>query len=331
MTLRSHSFLLMVSFFITNHFAIHTIDTTVAEYAQLHLPKIPKQFYFHDHTAIHLSTPTTYQETMQKWQNKLAVGAINIFDQIEQEINISFSELQEYTHDEQILQRYHFMKKAELILPNPESIISQDEMDPEILQFLQSIFFKYTNKRNVTFFLTDQLSSLTATYGSDIHGHYVFCHSYIYTKEHIQQYYQTLQNKRGYYYIETYNDTDIRWIEIPSLLQSGLIEAASNVQHQKNLLSFILSNYSFQGKRISKQCMQRYMKLETFHSLLEVVFQAKNPLEVVIFLMKTNEESSQYFAMWHIITQDIAKCYHKKSLHKFKDFSQQIKKANSQD
>lgn len=331
MTFRAHCYLLTLSFFaILNEAHTHDIDNSMQQTMEFNLPKIPKQFHFHDHTKIGFQNPQIYAQTIQRWQEKLTLGATKLFDQLQQEINLSPAEIYQYTKNEQILNRYHILKKSEIILPSTDTIIAQEDMDPEILNYLQSMFFKYTNKRNVTFYLTDQISSLTATYGSDAKGHYVFCHSYMYDKKHIQQYYDSLQNQHGYYYIEACEHNDIRWIEIPIMLQIGLIEAASHIQHQKNLIGFILSNYSFQGKRASQESINRYVKLETFHCLLEAVFQSRNPLEVAIFLMKMTHKSPDYKALWKAIVKDIAQCYDVSSLTFTKQFSKKMRQTASQ-
>jgi len=328
MTFRAHFYLLMIgTFSLFGAICTQTIDYSIEQSVKLNLPKIPKKIYFHDQTPIGFQNPQIYAQIIQRWQEKLTLGATKLFNQLQKEINLSPAEIYAHTTNEQVLSRYHILKKSEIILPNPDAIITQDEMDPEILAFLQSIFFKYTDKRNVTFFLTDQISSLTATYGSDAKGHFVFCHSYMYKKKHIQQYYNSLQNQHGYYYIEACDNGDIRWIEIPTMLQIGLIEAASHIQHQKNLVGFILSNYSFQGKRASEESISLYVKLETFHCLLEAVFQARNPLEVAVFLTKMTHKSPDYKTLWRAIVKDIAKCYDAPSLETTKQFARKMKET----
>jgi len=331
MTFRACSYWLMICIFsLLSNSRFITTHYSATQHARLHLPKTPKTFYFHDHTIIDFQSEQAYDNVIKKWQGKLTAASLKLFNQLETELDLSPSEIYEYTTNQQVLSRYHILNKSEIALPNSDGIITEDNMDPEILCFLQSIFFKYTNKRNVTFFLIDQLPSLTATYGSDVHGHFVFCHSYMYNKQHIQQYYESLQNQSGYYYIESCDQNNMRWIEIPTMLQIGLIEAASHAQHQKNLIGFILRNYAFQGKRASEESINLYLKLETFHCLLEAVFQSRNPLEVAVFLMKANHKSPDYKILWRGIVKDIAKSYDASSLETTKLFAKKMKQAATQ-
>lgn len=294
---------------------------------RLHLPKIPKTFYFYDLSKVGFTSKYAYQQLIQKWQEKLNHASIRLFSQLYQELELTPEEIYSYMTNQQIIGRYHILKKAELILPNHDDIISEEDMDPEILLYLKSIFFKYTRKRNVKFFLTDQISSLTATYGSDDTEHFVFCHSCMYNKEHVAQYYESLQNQHGYFYIEPCSNNDTRWIEIPSLLQIGIIEAASHVEHQTNLFGFILANYSFEGRKASKESIELCLRIQEFHTLLEATFQSRHPLEVAVFLMKMNHKSFKNTKLWREIVKDIATTYDESSRQKVKVFSQAMKKA----
>lgn len=321
---------LLTPFFLLSYILttpLSALTFSPEQHVHLHLPKIPKHFYFYDLSEIKFKTNDAYQKVIQRWQKKLVEGSKKLFNQLSQELELTPEEIYSYTTNQQIIGRYHILKRSELILPNPDAIIAQEDMDPEILLFLQCMFFKYTSKRNVKFFLTDQISTLTATYGSDQNEHFVFCHSFMYNKEHIQQYYESLQNQHGYYYFEPCNNNEHRWIEIPSLLQIGLIEAASHVQHQTNLLGFILMNYSFEGRKASSSSVELYLKLETFQTLLEAILQSRHPLEVATFLLKMNHKSAEYYKLWRAVVRDIAQAYDEPSLQKVTKFANAMKNA----
>jgi len=177
--------------------------------------------------------------------------------------------------------------------------------------------------------LTDQISTPTATYGSDDSEHFVFCHPFLYNKEHIQQYYDSLQNQQGYYYTELCANGEIRWIEIPSLLQFSLIESASRVEHQTNFLGFILTNYSFEGRKASKESIELYIKLQDFQAQLEATLQSRHPLEVAIFHMKMNHKSAFNDKLWREIVRTIAQAYDESSLQKIQKFTNAMKKTTN--
>ncbi|MBP9765307.1 hypothetical protein KBD08_03145 [Candidatus Babeliales bacterium] len=290
--------------------------TTPSEYfSQLNLLKIPSHFSFYDTSKITFKNKDAYQNVINTWQHKIQTGFNTFFDTLFDELQLTPENLQDLAHNEDILHRYHLLKGSEFLLPSAEILIRQDEMDPDILFFLQNMLFKYTHKRNVTFYITNQIKTLTATYGSDRYGHHVFCHSYLYSKQSIMQYHHAIRNKHNFFYLEK-TTRGLRYIENPSLLQAGLIEAASSIEHQTNLFSFILCNYSFRLGKISESSITMFNILQEFITLIEAIFQSKNPLEVAQFLSMMNHNTEKEQRLWNNLVKDIAQSYDAASLQK---------------
>lgn len=328
MTPRVHFYLLTIFVCASlNYMSSQPAYDLVQQAAQLHLPKIPTHFHFYDKTTINFHNPQIYPQTIQRWQEKLRLGTTKLFNQLQQEINLSPAEIYEHTTNPQIIDHYHTTNANRYLKPN---VIDQEHMDPEILFFLQTVLFQYTDKRNITFYLTDDISCITATYGSDAQGYHVLCDASVYNKKHIHDYYATLQSSNGFYYVAQCGDNDTKWIETSTLLKIGLIDATSRIQHQTGLIRFVLTDYKFNGKSASNESIKLYAKLESFRCLLEAVFQSYNPLETAVFLSKMQHDTPADKTLWKSIVKDIAQCYDANSLKTIKEFAQAIKQAATQ-
>lgn len=313
------------------HIATPIHSAIPLNYFRLYLPRIPK-LCFQDQTPIHIKSPDAYTNVIRKWQEKLNAGAMKLFAAIESETGLNADELFALAHEDDVLRHYCACKKAEMDHLDTDALITQDRIEPEVLAFLQKNFSKYSNTKNITFYITDRINTLTAVHGCDAYGYHVFCHSYFFHKRYIHQYYRALMTKQSTYYIEKCsNGTDLRWISIPDFLQIGLIEVSAYIQNQKNLIGFILSNYSFNStQNVSKQTLDLHLKLETFHSLLSAVFQSRNPLEQAVFLMKNNHKNPEEKLLWKAIVKDIASTYSSSSLKKMKAFAAEVRKSQLQ-
>lgn len=294
---------------------------------QLNLPKIPRKFYFYDLTKIHIMPRDGYHKLIDVWQERLNKASRQLFDQLSKELGLTPQAIYDHASNKHIVGRYHILKKSEFMTPIANCIVHEKDIDPEILLFLQSIVQKYTTKRDIHFCLTDKIPGITTTYGSDLEGYWIFCNASVYTKEHIAQYYESLQDQHGYFYVEQLDSGEMRWIEISSLLQIGLIEAASRVQHQTSLLGFILNNFSFKGRKASKQSVELYGRIQEIHTLLEATLQSHNPLEVAVFLMRMESNEPKDRKIWRKIVTDIAQIYDPTSIQKAKLFARAMKDA----
>jgi len=287
----------------------------------INLPKIPHDFYFYDLTKITFKK-NAYQDVINKWQSIISLGYKKLFDQLYKEVGLTPEIFFQYLSNPRINSEYHLLKHANIVLQSfyEYQYIHEEEMDPEVLHFIRSTIFKYTSKRNVKIILTNQFSTLTATYGSDKYEYYVFCNSSLYTKNNIDKYYDSLQSSRSEYCI-TSNNNNIRFIEYSALLQLGLIESAAYIENQSDLKFFLLNNYTFQDKKVSKSSIDLYFNILEAQTLISAILQSKNPLEVSVFLMKLKE----YNKLWLHLVKDIAKAYSELSLKKYKQIAREMK------
>ncbi len=296
--------------------------------------KLPS-FRFYDGSKIKFVSNHAYQTAVQKWQTILQRSFKNLFVQIEAETNTSFEQLFSQLSNPKLLSRYHILRETDFSCnqdsQDNDTLLyqEQDNIDPEILNFIKNVVYRHTTKRNITFVLTSHISTLTTTYGSDLHQHYVFCNACIYTKEAIRNYYDSLQKEHGVFVVERLKSNSIRAIEISNLLIFGLIEAAGKIESQSDLMSFLIFHCRLDGKKVSKSTAALCFKLYEIQNRIQAILQTNNPLEVAIFIYKSPSVKGKEKKIWKNFMQSIAQSYHQNSIKKLKDFLAQMKQQST--
>jgi len=224
--------------------------------------------------------------------------------------------LQAYTQNETIAKVYNSLKEKELLKLYNATL--QEDIDPEVLDFITRIVQRYCTKKNIKIMLSSNINTITATFGSDSNTHYLICHATIYSQEHIRQYYDSLASSNGAFYIEASSKNSVRSIEFSNFLLLGLIEAASHIQHQSNFFTFLVSNFKFSDLRPSESTIQSCWHITETRGIIEAVLQSKNPLESALFIGKTRKSNNKEKALWKKLVKELADCYEPESLEFFK-------------
>ena len=294
-------------------------------FSQIHLSKFPT-FRLCSSQLITFQHDRAYQQLIDAWQAKLTQGFEKFFAVLYQEAGITPEELYEQFFNEKTVACYHKLKDAERESLSGDIFIEEQDADPEIIAFIKMILFRHTTKRNIKIVLTDAIAQATASYGSDLYGHTVFCNLHVYTKANIEKYYEALQGGYNIRY-DVFSDGTVRWMEVSSFLTLKLIFVASWVQHQTDLFIFMLDR-CFQRQMISLETIDLGIKLQKFSNLLSAIFQSVNPLESALFVLKSESKTDKNVKIWKQLVKELASSYSSSALSEFKDFVQKIKEES---
>lgn len=279
------------------------------------LPQKPS-LRFHNNEPIFLK-PGAYEQLVERWNNRLQRSWDNFYARLQNDIGTPKEIFYRYLYDKTITQHYNSLKEKDLSTLKDTEYTSEEDIDPEVLTFIKKIIKKHCSKKNIKILLTPHINTLTATFGSDKGTHYLICNSAVYAKEHIKQYYDSLTTNNGTFYIE-HLATSVRSIELSNFLIIGLIEAASHIQHQSNLFTFLVANFKFSDKKPSEATIQFGWYIAEVRGILEAVLQSKNPLETAIFIGKTRKRNEKERKLWKKLIHELADCYNEESLEYFK-------------
>lgn len=311
----------------TPQFATNSDFFSAQSHSKLNLHKLPF-FKLSNNDPIIFSHYDAYQQVIDRWQNKLTKCSQDFFESLYNDLQIIPEQVFEQLNNTTLAASYHKIMNAECQTQILSKFIHEDDADPEIINFIRYTLQKYTSKKNILIVLTDLFTTLTATYGSDLYEHIVFCNINIYTKENIKTYYSTLNGGKRIFYIEPLKDNAFRFIDLSNLLIFGLTEAACHIEHQTMFLDFLITRCRCHGSYASKNTIKLVEKLHEFLGLLEAVFQSPNPLESAIFIMKSPHRDENSKKALKTLIKDIATSYSKKSLEEFKACMQKLKEQS---
>lgn len=285
----------------------------------LWLPQKPS-LRFHNNEPIFFK-PGAYEQLVERWNNRLRRSWDSFYDRLQNDIGISKESFDTSVHDNAFVQIYNSLKENDL--SRLREYVLEEDIDPEVLIFIKRFVQKHCFKKNIKIVLTPCINTITATFGSDQGTHYLVCNSTIYSKEHIKQYYDSLTTNNGTFYIEPLL-TRVRFIELANFLVIGLIEAASHIQHQSNLFTFVIANCKFSDKKPSDETIQLGWYITEVRGILESVLQSKNPLESALFIGKTRQRTEKEKKLWKKLIYELADCYSEESLQFFKTSIREI-------
>jgi hypothetical protein len=309
-----------------NLFAIQNQSFIELYFSKICLSKFPT-FRLNSHELITFKDDQAYDQVINIWQNRLTKGFETFFAALHKESGITAEILYEQFSNEQLIATYHKLKDAERETMSDAIFIEEQDADVEVIAFIKNILFRYTTKRNIKIVLTDAIAQPTASYGSDLYGHLVFCNINLYTKENVQKYYDSLMGVYDIRYDILPNGV-VRWMDISHFLVFKLIFIASLVQHQSSLFVFLLDR-CFKKDMISSETICLGADLEKGLNILSAIFQSTNPLESALFILKSEFNSDQNTKMiWKSLVKDLAASYSPQTLSKFKDFAQKIKQES---
>lgn len=295
-------------------------------FSQIHLSKFPT-FRLNTHELITFKDDQAYKQVIHCWQKKLTQGFEKFFVELEKESGIMPEDLYEQFNNEPFITGYHKLKDAERESMDDAVFIEERDADPEVIAFIKNILFRHTTKRNIKIVLTDAIAQATASYGSDLYGHTVFCNINLYTKENIDRYYDSLMGVYSIRYDILPNGA-VRWMDFSSFLIFKLIFIASWVQHQTSLFIFALDR-CYQKDMISYETICLGRELQKFSNILSAIFQSLNPLESAVFVLKSEMDADKNSKlMWKSLVKNLAASYSLQTLFKFKDFVQKIKQES---
>lgn len=291
-----------------------------AEYS-FWLPQKPT-LRFHNNEPIKLK-PGAYEALVARWEKRLTKSWEKFYQNLNSEVGLSPAQLDTYVHDETLASIYSSLKEKELLkIPG---CLDENSIDPDVLTFIKRVVQKYCTKKNIKIIITPNINTITATFGSDKNTHYLICHASIYSPEHIKHFYDSLANNNGAFYIEPSSNNSVRFIELSNFLLVGLIEAASHIQHESNLLTFLVSNFKFSEQRPTDFTIQSCWHITEIRGIIESILQSKNPLETAIFIGKTRKRNTKEQSLWKKLVSELAACYEQESLELFKASIQEIK------
>lgn len=297
--------------------------TPITAYPEEHsfwLPEKPA-LRFYNNTAIKLK-PGSYEALIARWEKRLSNSWEHFYQSLSSEIGLSSLELNTYFQDETLATVYNSLKEKELL--KTSDCLDETNIDPTVLSFIKRTLQKYCTKKNIKVIITQNINTVTATFGSDSKTHYLLCHASIYSPENIKHFYDNFANNNGAFYIESSNN-NVRFIELSNFLLVGLIEAASHIQHQSNLTTFLISSFKFSGQPLTKKTIESCWHITETRGVIESIFQSKNPLETAIFIGKSRKKNELERSLWKKLIKEIANCYEQDSLDFFKESIKEIK------
>lgn len=277
-------------------------------------------FRFHNNAPIRLR-PEAFDDLIDRWQIKLQNSWKKFYNQLEADIGMKQKDLEILLANQSLSNMYSNLKEIDWLKHNE---YKAEDANPEIVDFIKRTVQKYCTKKNIKIILSSHINTITATFGSDQTTHYLICHAKVYTPENIAYYYEYLANNNGAFYVEKMENNRYRCIELSNFLILGIIEAASHIQHQSNLLSFFVSNLKKADQRAQLSTIQLGHYIVEIRGMLEAVFQSKNPLEAALFIGKSKMKDEKERKLWKKLVQEIASCYTQESLHFFKESQQDI-------
>lgn len=284
------------------------------------LPQNPS-LRFHNNDPIKLK-PGSYERLVNRWEKRLHKSWNNFYQNLQNDADITAEQLDTLAENETIASIYGSLKEKELL--KLDEYIDEENMDQEVLTFIKRVLQKYCSKKNIKIFLTSHINTVTITFGSDKTGHYLVCHANIYSPENVKHFYENLAINNGAFYIEPLKNGKVRFIELSNFLLAGLIEASSHIQHQSNLLTFIVSNFKFTDLKPSDLTIQSCWHITEIRGIIESILQSKNPLETALFIGKSRKRNIKEQELWKKIINEIANCYTPESLELFKLSVQEI-------
>ncbi|MBM17544.1 MAG: hypothetical protein CL947_00565 [Epsilonproteobacteria bacterium] len=293
-------------------------NTVISKQNQNLLLSQEPRLRFHNNEQIILKK-NSYQELIKKWNKLFNNTWQKLRNYIEQDLQLPFEQVETLLANPNLAQLYFELKENDL-QKSQDYIISEEDIDPEVLHFIKHFIQKFTTKKNIKILLSNRLSTITATSGTDTHTHFIICNSNLYSKENIKHFYEALSENNGIFYIEPCTNKSVRFIELSNLLLVGLLEAASHIEHQSNLFTFLLTNFNFVNKKLSQKAIHLCWHFTEIRSMIEAVLQSKNPLETALFIGKIRykSKSNKERMLWKNLVNDIASCYTKESLQRFK-------------
>lgn len=265
----------------------------------------------------------SYEAFVTRWEKRLNNSWQKFYENLNSEVGLSPDQLNAYLNDETLANIYSSLKEKEL-LKMPDCL-DESNIDPDVLTFIKRVLQKHTSKKNIKIIITPHINTITATFGSDKNTHYLICHAHIYSPEHIKHFYDSLANNNGAFYIEPSSNNSVRFIELANFLLVGLIEASSHIEHQSNLLTFLISNFKFAEQRPTESTIQSCWHITEIRGIIESILQSKNPLESAIFIGKTRKRNAKEQALWKKFIKELADCYEQNSLNAFKASMLEIK------
>jgi len=281
---------------------------------------------FYDNEPIHINAKK-YQQIIDKWQQKLELTWKNLLQELNKKIKISSSQIDELLTSEAFTHTYTMIRKKE-VYQTKDMCTYEEDADPIIINFIKHFLYKHCSPKNLKIILTPHMPDIVSVCGSNSDTHYVFCNSILYSTENIKHCYEALTGNNGLFNINILEASDIQFIEISNLLLVGITKVASHIEHQNNIFSFLIS-YLLYNKHISEEegmpIVKRYMQYTEIRSILEAIFQSKNPLEAAFYCAKSHNPSTREYKILQELTRDIATCYHPQSLAKFKKITQDLK------
>lgn len=302
-------------------FLLTILPTFSATEESFWLPQKPTM-RFHNNEPIKLKKGS-YEALVARWEKRLNKSWQRFYENLNSEVGLSPEQLEAYVNDETLANIYSSLKEKEL-LKIPECL-DESSIDPDVLTFIKRVLQKHCTKKNIKIIITPHINTITATFGSDKSTHYLICHANIYSPEHIKHFYDSLASNNGAFYIEPSNNNSVRFIELANFLLVGLIEAASHIEHQSNLLTFLISNFKFSEQRPTESTIQSCWHITEIRGIIESILQSKNPLEAALFIGKTRKRNAKEQALWRKLISELADCYEQESLDVFKASIQEIK------
>lgn len=268
--------------------------------------------------------PGSYEAFIARWENRLNKSWDNFYKKLNVDTGLSPAEFEAFLQDEALADIYGTLKEKELLKTYQKT--EEKNIDPDVLNFIQRTVQKHCSKKNIKIIISPNINTITATFGSDNHTHYLICHASIYSTENIKHFYDSLTDNNGAFYIESSSENNIRAIELSNFLLIGLIEAASHIEHQSNLQTFIISSFKFSGKSPSEEAVLSCKHITETRGIIESIIQSKNPLESALFIGKSKNRNAKERALWKSLVKEIADCYEPESLESFKAAMLEIKR-----
>lgn len=292
-------------------------------HSQLIIPSIDinNPFWEFAHHPIKQKEENLFAELVDKWNLILDTLWTKLDNKIKEEIDASTDHIDYYLDDQRFVDSYlNMYQKA-----YPGLIYNEQDQDIDdiVLNFIHTKLYYLKLAKPVQFYMKDNISLLTTSFGTDKTGHNLIFNKKIYTPEQILSVYNSEIDKTTKYHIEPHTNLHkSRMIEFSNLLHLGLTQAISSVIHQSDFFAKILTAFNYNKKNLSKETQSYGADYVFFQSYLEACLQSKNPLEAALFIEPNVSDFNQNLVLlWREFIEDIKNCYEEDDLEAYESLS----------
>lgn len=194
----------------------------------------------------------------------------------------------------------------------PEQLGNVENTDPVVANYIE-MKKKYLHINQPLSILSgNNITVVTSTWGNDLQGFYFLYNNAVYNRATIENIYELASNQANSYHITDYTDDEqSQVIDCYNLYQCGIAQAFSSIVHQSDFLTHLVRILRYNNKILSYDTQLYISDFLVFLSFLESSLQAKNPLEVALFLQPQSRQFHiDFIVAFEQFIKNIQNSYH---------------------